>query len=306
MCMFNYKKHCPTGTGKTYLGLKIAKTLIINRQHWFKHCPILIVCYTNHALDQFLEGLLDTTTDIIRVGGQSKSDKLKAFNINEKRKSVLRSGKIFSKLLFETRNRLITVSNQMKNLSAELDSIDEFNTVLDFSCFSTVDRDFLQSWFTTAKNEDIENWLLGGRTQAEREVEKRKIRMENMLKRMERLERKEEIDDLEQDDLLLDLEEQQEQDRRLDYDDLDELLAGPIQPLKHLLKLQTLENELKKKMVEINTFVVTNEEDAFNKDRLEDECIDLENKIDFIKVKCTQIYSISMFFQATRITLYVH
>ena len=51
----------PPGTGKTYVGLKIAQALLQNTSFWEKRgerSPILMVSYTNHALDQFLEGLL--------------------------------------------------------------------------------------------------------------------------------------------------------------------------------------------------------------------------------------------------------
>ena len=51
----------PPGTGKTYVGLKIAQALLQNTSFWLKRgerSPILMVSYTNHALDQFLEGLL--------------------------------------------------------------------------------------------------------------------------------------------------------------------------------------------------------------------------------------------------------
>ena len=51
----------PPGTGKTYMGLKIAQALHENRKLWVDKedevTPILMVAYTNHALDQFLEGL---------------------------------------------------------------------------------------------------------------------------------------------------------------------------------------------------------------------------------------------------------
>lgn len=52
----------PPGTGKTYLGLKIAHTLLANNHLWEeeedeKPCPILMLAYTNHALDSFLEGI---------------------------------------------------------------------------------------------------------------------------------------------------------------------------------------------------------------------------------------------------------
>lgn len=45
--------------GKTYVGLKIAQALLTNQNLWrdeFGKSPMLVVCYTNHALDQFLEG----------------------------------------------------------------------------------------------------------------------------------------------------------------------------------------------------------------------------------------------------------
>lgn len=51
----------PPGTGKTYVGQKIARALLHNRKVWQgqTRSPILMVSYTNHALDQFVEGLLD-------------------------------------------------------------------------------------------------------------------------------------------------------------------------------------------------------------------------------------------------------
>lgn len=45
---------------------------------------MLMVCYTNHALDQFLEGVLKfQQTGVIRVGGRSSSESLKAYNLQE-------------------------------------------------------------------------------------------------------------------------------------------------------------------------------------------------------------------------------
>lgn len=54
----------PPGTGKTYVGLKIARVLLETASLWEdeeERSPILMVSYTNHALDQFLEGLLPMT-----------------------------------------------------------------------------------------------------------------------------------------------------------------------------------------------------------------------------------------------------
>jgi hypothetical protein len=48
---------------------------------------ILCVCYTNHALDDFLEGLWDVgICDIVRIGGRSRNERLAEFNLREKAK----------------------------------------------------------------------------------------------------------------------------------------------------------------------------------------------------------------------------
>ena len=75
----------PPGTGKTYIGLKIVQALLINRSVWDpnSNSPILVVCYTNHALDQFLDGIIECpirgmqTPKVVRVGGRCKNDKIK-------------------------------------------------------------------------------------------------------------------------------------------------------------------------------------------------------------------------------------
>ena len=51
----------PPGTGKTYIGGKIMEALLTNKAKWDPNgdSPILVVCYTNQALDQFFEILID-------------------------------------------------------------------------------------------------------------------------------------------------------------------------------------------------------------------------------------------------------
>uniref|UniRef100_A0A672HCA1 RZ-type domain-containing protein n=1 Tax=Salarias fasciatus TaxID=181472 RepID=A0A672HCA1_SALFA len=77
----------PPGTGKTYVGLKIAQALLTNRQLWRDprdSSPMLVVCYTNHALDQFLEGIHGFLgKGIVRVGGRSNSEILQRFTLRE-------------------------------------------------------------------------------------------------------------------------------------------------------------------------------------------------------------------------------
>jgi superfamily II DNA or RNA helicase len=72
----------PPGTGKTYVGHQIARLLLDNERVWnrTRTHPMLVVCYTNHALDQFLEGIAEFVTGspsaIVRVGGRCKNEKL--------------------------------------------------------------------------------------------------------------------------------------------------------------------------------------------------------------------------------------
>lgn len=76
----------PPGTGKTFIGLKIAQILVQNREASKRHTPILVVCLTNHALDQFLVGISKFTSSIVRIGGQSKCEDMDRFNLRVLRK----------------------------------------------------------------------------------------------------------------------------------------------------------------------------------------------------------------------------
>ena len=78
----------PPGTGKTYIGLKIVEALLNNTHQLGKQGPIVVVCYTNHALDQFLEGILTINNrhkliKIQRIGGRCKSEKVQEYNIQK-------------------------------------------------------------------------------------------------------------------------------------------------------------------------------------------------------------------------------
>ena len=105
----------PPGTGKTYIGLKIVEGLLENRHIWDPHrySPILVMCYTNHALDQFLEGIIDTKCcgrelEVIRVGGRCKNEKVDAHNLNKIRRTT-------------PNRRRCGFSSEIGKLKAELD-----------------------------------------------------------------------------------------------------------------------------------------------------------------------------------------
>ena len=83
--VFNHRMNLiqgPPGTGKSYVG-KLLLSILLKNRHLYESqpSPILLVCYTNRALDSFLEDMLDVTNKIIRIGGRSKSDVLEIHNL---------------------------------------------------------------------------------------------------------------------------------------------------------------------------------------------------------------------------------
>lgn len=68
----------PPGCGKTHVGTLLSKLLLSNAS---SDRPLLYVALTNHALDALLEKLLPFESNIVRVGGRSKSEALEAKNI---------------------------------------------------------------------------------------------------------------------------------------------------------------------------------------------------------------------------------
>ena len=85
----------PPGTGKTFIGLKVVEALVVNKENFHSNnFPILVLCYTNHALDQFLEGIIsinekvDKKLNIIRIGGRCKTESLKSCVLKVKRDEI--------------------------------------------------------------------------------------------------------------------------------------------------------------------------------------------------------------------------
>ncbi|XP_062603583.1 NFX1-type zinc finger-containing protein 1-like [Saccostrea cucullata] len=90
----------PPGTGKTWMGLRIAEFLLNNNlgQEVGEKRPILLLSYTNHALDQFFNALFDmdslrklfsgTTQPFVRVGSRSNVERIQNCTLTEHRKQM--------------------------------------------------------------------------------------------------------------------------------------------------------------------------------------------------------------------------
>ncbi|KAH6608798.1 hypothetical protein Trco_002144, partial [Trichoderma cornu-damae] len=103
----------PPGTGKSYSGEKIIKVLLANKEKT-DIGPILCVCYTNHALDQLLEHLLDDGIDnAIRIGSRSKSERLKALNLR-----IVAQGSDRTK---SEKSSLYHIEQELKNLDHRME-----------------------------------------------------------------------------------------------------------------------------------------------------------------------------------------
>ncbi|KAJ5631320.1 uncharacterized protein N7484_011420 [Penicillium longicatenatum] len=71
----------PPGTGKSFLGVKVVQSLLEIKQNAILG-PIIVICYTNHALDQFLKHLLEVGIEkIVRIGGRSQATELEGKNL---------------------------------------------------------------------------------------------------------------------------------------------------------------------------------------------------------------------------------
>lgn len=79
----------PPGTGKSFVGVALIRVLLENKRTEALRAgadlgPIVVVTYTNHALDQTLEHLHAAgVKQIVRMGAGSKSDVLKDCNLRE-------------------------------------------------------------------------------------------------------------------------------------------------------------------------------------------------------------------------------
>ena len=114
----------PPGTGKTFIGVKIVELLIHNKHLWWnkpndQHRPILMICYTNHALDQFLEYCIDEcglNMGIVRVGGRCKSTKLNPFLLSTIKTGLKMERKIDFRVHQRIRDQFVAIEAKQKQI----------------------------------------------------------------------------------------------------------------------------------------------------------------------------------------------
>ena len=117
----------PPGTGKTYIGLKAVEAFLVNRSKWDhqKEAPIVVICYTNHALDQFLEGIQQIKVagkepNIVRIGGRCKSVKLSEAILKNKVDEYRETRELSRKVLHGLNTAHINMTEIKKEMNATL------------------------------------------------------------------------------------------------------------------------------------------------------------------------------------------
>lgn len=136
------------------MGLRIVQALLQNIN---PQSPILIVCYTNHALDQFLAGIIPYCTDIARIGGSSKNKLLSTkFNLTDiKRNSHFDHYKELSDGFRSIQYEISTVTR----LEKELDELKSPKKVLKCELRSCISK-FNKAQYTSFKTiYEMEEWL---------------------------------------------------------------------------------------------------------------------------------------------------
>ncbi|KAF3130126.1 hypothetical protein TWF594_010522 [Orbilia oligospora] len=143
----------PPGTGKSFVGTKIVKVLLANKEK-ADLGPVVCVCYTNHALDQFLEHLLTIgINNIVRLGSRSKSEKLDNYLL---RKLVMSTDntRVEGKEMYDLRNATKMQASEATEYCRTLDSLDS-----EYTLRSHINENypvFFKALFT--KNQDIDGF----------------------------------------------------------------------------------------------------------------------------------------------------
>ena len=164
----------PPGTGKTFIGVKLVQAFLHNRLGWDpeRNSPILVVCYTNHALDQFLEDIVDAYAEdgtkhpeIVRIGGRCKSEKLANY-VLATRVSNLRNEKSLPISMYRRNRECRNEMESQKKAFTDLQKVfnPEEQKIVPLSllqCVMADDQHYFQitQGMPTQQGKEIEVWL---------------------------------------------------------------------------------------------------------------------------------------------------
>ena len=102
----------PPGTGKTHVGTTLTDIILQNMDD---DAQILVVCFTNHALDSFIEDILKFTDSVVRIGGRCQNEKVAKYILDNKKK-------YFSNNYRNAVNYLDALGEKMSDIASLIDS----------------------------------------------------------------------------------------------------------------------------------------------------------------------------------------
>ncbi|GJQ79482.1 hypothetical protein Trydic_g16335 [Trypoxylus dichotomus] len=105
------------------------------------------------------EGLLSATTEIVRIGGQSKNKNLEVYNIRNLRKTTT---KRLTRAFYEAREDVQNAHNELKRLHEVLDISNNFCGIVNILTTVRSLPEILGSWFEIITPKEFQDWLFGG------------------------------------------------------------------------------------------------------------------------------------------------
>ncbi|KAK4160894.1 hypothetical protein QBC43DRAFT_269827 [Cladorrhinum sp. PSN259] len=167
----------PPGTGKSHVGVKLLRVLLDHKDEG-KLGPIVVICYTNHALDQFLKHLLHVGINkVIRIGGQSRAEELDGKNLRVVRQMEPKTSvesKILGASYSEVEESLNSAGNKLKPIHSARKNRLDWDTLQPFliRTYPQIARQLEpqdDDGFTLVRTDPLKVWLGkrgAGRTRA--------------------------------------------------------------------------------------------------------------------------------------------
>ncbi|KAJ8523127.1 hypothetical protein ONZ45_g408 [Pleurotus djamor] len=105
----------PPGTGKSFTGVELLRVLLDNNVG-----PILLIAFTNHALDHMLCSVLDAgfTSKIVRLGSRSADERISQYSLETKEFAATTSR--LTKAFDTQRRELRSVEDKVKELTKKI------------------------------------------------------------------------------------------------------------------------------------------------------------------------------------------
>jgi AAA domain-containing protein len=160
----------PPGTGKSYTGVALIKVLLKIKTR-ANLGPIMIVSYTNHALDQMLEHLIGSGIhQIIRLGSRSKSDLLQELNLNQVVQKNSLATKTEKRQKWECHSQLDEARISIAKLSKQLKQATSWSSISRYleshnpeqlQQLEGIDNEGFQEVRHKSKKSPLSNWLNG-------------------------------------------------------------------------------------------------------------------------------------------------